>query len=115
MHIEHETKSDIIKRSKRLAGQINGIQKMLNQNRDASDILILLLSVQGSFAALSSSLDSAFRMHINIILHTPIHLVFQTQEHLQYIENTKVQLVSCTPHQLLQIMYSIKQKKIFPE
>jgi len=114
MYIEDEIKSDIISRSKRLAGQISGIEKMLSQNRDTSDILILLLSAHGSFNSLSGVLLSAFRMDINLKLHTPLPMILQTHEHLQYIENTKVQLVSCTPQQLLKIMFTLNQKKIFP-
>lgn len=85
---------------------------MLNQNRDALDILILILAVQSSFTSLSSALDSAFRMHINIILHTPLPHNLQTPAYLQLIESFKVTLPSSSLQQLLKIMQAIRAQKI---
>lgn len=114
MHFEPETHRNAVTRIHRLAGRFTSFEKMLLTN-DAYDISIQLLAMQGSFNQFTVFMHDAFRMDINLKLHTPLPPTFQTPEHLQYIENTKVQLISCSLQQLLQIMYALKQKKIFPE
>jgi len=41
---------------KRIAGQIKGIEKMLNSNRRCQDIIIQLMAVRNSLASLASKL-----------------------------------------------------------
>src|SRR3954464_7294891 len=104
MYLDPQAKTKITRHAVRLAGQVKSIKTMLTENRNAHDILLVLLAVQGSIATLTSHLDSAFRMELNILLHTPHPEKLQDSEYLQFIESLKLLLQKCTSEELFKIM-----------
>jgi len=112
MYIEPKICSAISSHASRLAGQINGIKNMLQQNRSPIDILLLLMAAHASFNSFSSAMHGAICMDTNIILHTPMHISLQSPECLQLIENHKAHLQDCSLKQLLKILHSLKHEKL---
>jgi CsoR family transcriptional regulator, copper-sensing transcriptional repressor len=54
--MDERTRTDASARLKRIAGQVGGISRMLNENRYCVDILLQLGAVQGALAELGKVL-----------------------------------------------------------
>ena len=85
---------------------------MLKDNRNASEMLKVILAVEASFISLTSRLNNAYRMHINIILHTPLPSGLQSSESIQLIDSFKITLCDCSLKDLYKILKSLHEKKI---
>ena len=48
MHISTEVKADLLKRLKRLEGQVRGVQRMLEEDRDCRDIIQQLAAIRSA-------------------------------------------------------------------
>jgi len=55
-HREEETKKKLNKRLKTIAGQIHGIEKMINEDKYCADILTQLLAINKSIKSLSTEI-----------------------------------------------------------
>lgn len=71
MFLEPQTRSDICTMLRITVRQLQSIEKMFIQNKDAYDIVIQLRAAQGGISKLSFLMNDAFLMDINLFLHTP--------------------------------------------
>jgi DNA-binding FrmR family transcriptional regulator len=49
-----ETRSEVLLRLRRIEGQIRGIQRMVEENRDCCDVVVQLAAVKASIASLNT-------------------------------------------------------------
>lgn len=58
-----ESRDDLISRLKRVEGQAKGIQKMIEDGRDCTDVMTQLSSVRAAVNALSGEMLEAFALY----------------------------------------------------
>ena len=58
-----EARADIVARLKRIEGQARGIQKMLEEGRDCTDVLNQVAAIKAATNALSAEALEAFAIH----------------------------------------------------
>jgi CsoR family transcriptional regulator, copper-sensing transcriptional repressor len=52
--INEAVKNDVVARLRRIEGQVRGVQKMVEENRDCRDVVLQLAAVKASIASLNT-------------------------------------------------------------
>lgn len=52
--ISESTRSDVLLRLRKVEGQIRGVQRMVEENRDCRDVVVQLAAVKASIASLNT-------------------------------------------------------------
>jgi len=52
--ISEATRADVLLRLRRIEGQVRGIQRMVEENRDCSDVVVQLAAIKASVASLNT-------------------------------------------------------------
>jgi DNA-binding FrmR family transcriptional regulator len=62
-NLPEEARADIAARLKRIEGQARGIQKMLDEGRECTDVLNQVAAIKAATNALSAEVLEAFALH----------------------------------------------------
>lgn len=58
--ISESTQSEVLLRLRRIEGQVRGIQRMVEENRDCRDVVVQLAAVKASIASLNTLVAESY-------------------------------------------------------